>query len=140
MRFVERASRKLARSTFYGMTRWRAGTEDRGALLGRIVDIRAELFAVSAAVVYAQTAIRERPERAAETRELADAFCGQARLRAKQLFHDLWTNADVTNHRLAEDVLDGRHGWLEAGVSDPSVGGGPMVPYPHAEEPDESHG
>jgi hypothetical protein len=130
IRFVERASRKLARSTFYGMTRWRARTEDRGAFLGRIVDIGAELFAVSAAVVYAQTAMRERPEQAAETRELADAFCGQARLRAKRLFHDLWRNADVPNHRLAEDVLEGRHGWLEAGVIDPSVGDGPMVPDP----------
>ena len=61
MRFVERASRKLARSTFYGMARWQAGTEGHGAFLGRIVDIGAELFAMSAAVVYAQTAIRGPP-------------------------------------------------------------------------------
>ena len=78
MRFVERTSRKLARSTFYGMARWQAGTEDHGAFLGRIVDIGAELFAMSAAVVYAQTAMREHPERAAETQELAEAFCTQA--------------------------------------------------------------
>src|SRR6478752_2567321 len=55
MRFVERASRKLARSTFYAMARWQAGTEDHGAFLGRIVDIGAELFAISATVVYTQT-------------------------------------------------------------------------------------
>ena len=67
MRFVERTSRKLARSTFYGMGRWQAGTEKHGAFLGRIVDIGAELFAMAAAVVDAQTAIREHPERAAET-------------------------------------------------------------------------
>ena len=78
MRFVERTSRKLARSTFYGMARWQAGTEKHGAFLGRIVDIGAELFAIAAAVVYAQTAIREHPERAAETQELAEAFCNQA--------------------------------------------------------------
>jgi alkylation response protein AidB-like acyl-CoA dehydrogenase len=128
MRFVERASRKLARSTFYGMARWQAGTEAHGAFLGRIVDIGAELFAISAAVVYAQTAMREHPERAAETRELAEAFCGQAQLRTERLFHELWSNADEANHRLALDVLKGRHTWLEEGIIDPSFGDGPMVP------------
>ena len=95
MRFVERTSRKLARSTFYGMARWQAGTEDHGAFLGRIVDIGAELFAMAAAVVYAQTAMKEHPERAEETRELAEAFCTQAHLRTDTLFHDLWSNADA---------------------------------------------
>jgi len=128
MRFVERTSRKLARSTFYGMARWQAGTENHGAFLGRIVDIGAELFAISSAVVYAQTAIREHPERTAETSELAEAFCNQARLRTERLFHELWSNADTPNHRLALDVLKGRHAWLEEGIIDPSAGDGPMVP------------
>ncbi len=128
MRFVERASRKLARSTFYAMARWQAGTEDHGAFLGRIVDIGAELFAISATVVYTQTALREHPERAAETQELAEAFCNQAQHRTERLFHELWDNADAPNHRLALDVLKGRHTWLEEGIVDPSVGDGPMVP------------
>jgi hypothetical protein len=128
MRFVERASRKLARSTFYGMARWQAGTEGHGAFLGRIVDIGAELFAMSATVVYTQTAMREHPERAAEAGELAEAFCTQAQQRTERLFHDLWSNADAPNHRLALDVLSGRHTWLEERILDPSAGDGPMVP------------
>jgi alkylation response protein AidB-like acyl-CoA dehydrogenase len=128
MRFVERASRKLARSTFYAMARWQAGTEDHGAFLGRIVDIGAELFAISAAVVYTQTQMREHPERAAETQELAGAFCNQAQHRTERLFHELWSNADAANHHLALDVLGGRHAWLEEGIIDPSGGDGPMVP------------
>jgi hypothetical protein len=128
MRFVERASRKLARSTFYAMARWQAGTEDHGAFLGRIVDIGAELFAISATVVYTQTASREHPERAAETQELAEAFCNQAQHRTERLFHELWDNADESNHRLALNVLKGRYAWLEEGIVDPSVGEGPMVP------------
>jgi hypothetical protein len=128
MRFVERTSRKLARSTFYGMARWQADTEKHGAFLGRIVDIGAELFAMAAAVVYAQTATREQPERAAETQELADVFCNQAQHRTERLFHELWSNADEPNHRLALDVLKGRHSWLETGIIDPSAGDGPMVP------------
>ena len=65
MRFVERSSRKLARSTFYAMGRWQAKLEKRQALLGRIVDIGAELFAIASAVVYADTIRREQPQRAA---------------------------------------------------------------------------
>src|SRR3984957_3415047 len=133
MRYVERSSRKLARSTFYGMARWQAGTEAHGAFLGRIGDIGAELFAMSAAVVYAQTAIQEHPERADQTRELAAAFCNQARHRTERLFHELWSNADTPNHKLALDVLSGRHTWLEAGVIDPSTGDGPMVPPPETD-------
>ena len=67
-------------------------------------------------------------ERADETRELAEAFCTQAKHRTDGLFHVLWSNADQPNHKLALDVLKGRHTWLEEGVIDPSAGDGPMVP------------
>ena len=61
LRYAERASRRLARSTFYAMGRWQAKLEQRQSFLGRIVDIGAELFAISAAVVYADTIARETP-------------------------------------------------------------------------------
>ena len=54
LRYVERASRKLARATFYGMARWQGRLERKQGFLGRIVDIGAELFAMSAACVRAQ--------------------------------------------------------------------------------------
>ena len=70
LRYVERASRKLARSTFYGMARWQAKLEQRQSFLGRIVDIGGELFAIASTVVYADTVGREQPERKAEAQEL----------------------------------------------------------------------
>ena len=126
MRFVERSSRKLARSTFYGMTRWQAKLEHRQAFLGRLVDIGAELFAMAAAA-YADTLERERPERRAEAQELAELFCAHAKRRVETLFGALWDNDDDANRAAAARLLDGRYRWLEEGIADPS-GEGPMIP------------
>ena len=120
LRFVERNSRKLARSTFWGMSRWQAGLEKRQSFLGRIVDIGAELFAISSAVVYADTIRTEQPERAAEVAELADIFCKQSQRRIGALFHALWHNDDVENYALAQRVLEGRYAFVEEGIADPA--------------------
>ena len=132
LRFAERSSRKLARSTFYAIGRWQAKLERKQAFLGRIVDIGAELFAISSAVVYANTLASERPERAEEARELADLFCCQARRRVAALFGELWANDDEHNYAAATQVLEGRYAWLEEGIVDPS-GEGPLFGEQHAE-------
>jgi alkylation response protein AidB-like acyl-CoA dehydrogenase len=126
LRFVERASRKLARSTFYAMSRWQAKLERKQSVLGRIVDIGAELFSISAAVVYADTLGREHPERKEEAAELADLFARQARRRVDVLFGALFDNDDDHNYKAAQSVLDDRYLFLEEGIADPS-GDGPMV-------------
>jgi alkylation response protein AidB-like acyl-CoA dehydrogenase len=118
LRYVERASRRLARSTFYAMSRWQGKLEHKQRFLGRIVDIGAELFAMTAACVRAQ---RDRSDATAV--ELADAFCQQARVRAEQLFDGLWQNSDDSDVTLARGVLEGRYTWLEDGIIDPSIEG-----------------
>jgi alkylation response protein AidB-like acyl-CoA dehydrogenase len=127
LRYVEKGSRKLARSTFYGMSRWQAKLEYRQAFLGRIVDIGAELFAIASAVTYADTIGREQPDRRESAIELADLFCQQAEGRADRLFHDLWDNTDDAGSAAAKQLLDGKFLWLEEGIVDPS-GEGPMIP------------
>jgi hypothetical protein len=132
VRYAERSSRKLARSTFYAMSRWQAKLEKKQAVLGRIVDIGAELYAIAAAAVYAQTLRQEHPERGDEAVELADLFIRQARRRVEALFGELFSNDDDANYALAQQVLEGRHTWLEEGIADPA-GDGPML----AERPAE---
>jgi alkylation response protein AidB-like acyl-CoA dehydrogenase len=127
VRYVERHSRKLARSTFYAMARYQARLEQKGHLLGRIVDIGAELFAIACACVYADTIGREQPDRRQEAVELADLFCGQARRRAERLFEELWANDDQAQYEAAQQVLSGRYAWFEEDVLDPA-GDGPMMP------------
>ena len=128
LRYVERASRKLARVTFYGMARWQGRLEHKQRFLGRIVDIGAELFAISAACVRAQhdMAAATGTGRDATAAELAGLFCAQARLRAEELFGQLWRNTDSPDAALARRVLSGRYLWLEDGVIDPSIPG-PLI-------------
>jgi alkylation response protein AidB-like acyl-CoA dehydrogenase len=136
LRYVERAARKLARSTFYAMSRWQGRMETKQGFLGRIVDIGAELFAMSAACVRAER-LRVQGEHGREAYQLADAFCHQARIRIEELFGRLWTNTDGVDHTVVKAVLAGSYTWLEEGIIDPS-GDGPWIadatPGPSARE------
>ncbi|MGA5563079.1 acyl-CoA dehydrogenase family protein [Streptomyces platensis] len=122
LRYVERTSRKLARSTFYAMSRWQGRMETKQGFLGRIVDIGAELFAMSAACVRAEY-LRETGDHGREAQQLADVFCRQARIRVEELFGRLWTNTDELDRKVVSGVLDGSYAWLEEGVIDPSSDG-----------------
>jgi Acyl-CoA dehydrogenase, C-terminal domain len=126
LRFVERASRRLARSTFYGMARWQGRLERKQLFLGRIVDIGAELFAISATCVRTQMLLDDDAPEAAQAVELAELFCRGARRRVDRLFHDLWANDDPGDYAAAQRVLRGDHTWTEEGILDPS-GDGPMI-------------
>jgi hypothetical protein len=126
VRYVERRSRKLARSTVGLMARHQAKLEQKGALLGRVVDIGAELFAIAAACTHAQTIAREQPERREEVLELAELFCNQARRRAEALFATLFSNDDASAYSAAQRLIDGRSDWFTADVLDPA-GSGPMI-------------
>jgi len=127
LRYVERSSRKLARQTFYGMSRWQAKLEHRQVFLGRIVDIGAELFAMAAACTRAEMLSREDAARGRAAYQLAEAFCQQSRLRTEELFAGLWNNTDDVDTKVAEHVLAGDYTWLEEGVVDPSEGTGPWI-------------
>ena len=125
LRYVERTSRKLARATFYGMARWQGKLERKQGFLGRIVDIGAELYAMSAACTRAQLDATDEAGtgRGSTGFELAGAYCAQARLRCDELFGQLWANTDTADSALSAQVLTGRYTWLEDGIIDPSTPG-----------------
>ncbi|MGH8869383.1 MAG: acyl-CoA dehydrogenase family protein [Actinomycetes bacterium] len=129
LRYTERASRRLARSTFYGMSRWQGRMEKRQVFLARIVDIGAELYAMTAACVRAEMLRRDEPRNGDSAYVLADTFCRQAQVRVDALFRGLWRNTDAESRRLAHDVLDGAHAWVEEGVIDMSDDG-PWIAVP----------
>jgi alkylation response protein AidB-like acyl-CoA dehydrogenase len=126
LRYVERSSRKLARSTFYGMSRWQGKLERKQGFLGRIVDIGAELYAMSAACVRAKMLVDQNSADAQESVELAELFCRGAIRRVDGYFHALWHNDDNDNYEAAQRVLEGRYTFAEEGVIDPAGLGQPL--------------
>jgi hypothetical protein len=99
-----------------------------------MVDIGAELFAMSAVCVRAKA--DDRPE----AYELADTFCHQAQQRIGVLFDRLWHNTDDLDAELAKRVMDGRYAWQEEGVLDPSIPGPWIAPAePGPSELDNVH-
>ncbi len=115
MRYVNRASRRLARTIFHAMVRFGPKLEKRQAVLARIVDIGAELFAMAATNARAVGLVAEHPFLDAGPIEAADLFSRQSRRRLEVRFNQVFTNDDVATYQLAQDVLTGEHRWIEEG-------------------------
>jgi len=115
LRYADRAARRLARTLFYAMARYGPRLEKRQAVLFRLVDIGAELFALAATCARAQALHHARPDDPGPVR-LADLFCRDARRRIEARFREVFHNDDGRAYRVARDVLAGHHRWLETGI------------------------
>lgn len=113
MRFVERRSRRLARTLFHAMLRFGPKLEQRQSVLFRLVDVGAELLAMSATLSRAQALSQEGNENAVE---LADVFCRHAAARVDSLFRETFGPADLATYHTAQRVLNGDYAWLEEGM------------------------
>jgi alkylation response protein AidB-like acyl-CoA dehydrogenase len=115
VRFVDRSSRRLARTLFHCMVRFGPKLEKRQAVLGRLVEIGAELLAITAACSRAQAMVRQDPANRGPI-ELADLFGRQARRRVEERFASVFDNDDVATYEVAQQVLREEHAWLEQGM------------------------
>lgn len=115
MRFVNRASRKLARSLFHAMIRFGPRLEKKQAVLFRLVEIGAELLAISAACSRAVMLAKKNPANRGPI-QIADVFSRHSRRKVEQLFGSVFSNPDDQTYRLAQSVLKGEQAWLEEGM------------------------
>lgn len=116
MRYAERTSRRLARSLFHAMAVHGPKLERQQLLLGRLVDIGAELFAIVATCSRIEGLLGQGGKRA-ELFPLLEFVCDAARLRIDRAFRGLHRNADRKGYSLARQVLDGTFEWMERGAS-----------------------
>jgi len=120
LRFVSRMSRKLARTLFHCMVRFGPRLEKRQAVLGRLVEIGAELLAITAACSRAQAMARADHPAGRQVGdgavELADVFSRQARRRVREKFAAVFGNDDAATYAAAQHILRGEYEWLEQGT------------------------
>jgi alkylation response protein AidB-like acyl-CoA dehydrogenase len=115
LRFVERRSRKLARTLFHAMVRFGPKLEQRQSVLFRLVDVGAELLAIAATVSRAQALAAASNTNAIE---LADVFCRHSAQRVDRLFGETFGPDDTATYQFAQRVTKGEFGWMESGLAE----------------------
>ena len=108
MAHVERLSRKLARRLFFAMAMNGPSLEKKQVLLGRFVDIGAELFVMATTIAYAQTKVTAAaltPGEMAPPLRLAQYFSQLARIKIAELFRAISRNADAEGYAVARGVM-----------------------------------
>ena len=115
IRFVNRSCRRLARTLFHCMVRFGPKLEKRQAVLGRLVEIGAELLAITAACSRAYAMYRKDPSNRGPV-ELARVFSRHARRRVEERFAAVFDNDDVVTYAAAQQVLRNEHTWLETNM------------------------
>jgi alkylation response protein AidB-like acyl-CoA dehydrogenase len=107
LRYAARTSRRLARSIFHAMLRHGPKLERKQLLLGRFVDIGAELFAITATCWRAEEILKTDKSRSEYLTGLVDFFCRSARLHVSEKFHQLRASTDYPGYQLSQKVLAG---------------------------------
>ena len=116
VRFVDRSSRRLARTLFHCMVRFGPKLEKRQAVLGRLVEIGAELLAISAACSRAQAMVNGRSRRIAVRSSSPISSAAMPAGASRSASRRSSTTTTFATYRAAQSVLDGQHTWLEAGM------------------------
>ena len=116
VRWCASAARRLARRMFHQMLVYGSGLEKRQLLLGRFVDIGAEIFAMSATLSRAQAMVERSDPDSSSGLDLADYFCRSSQLRIAEWFRSLKLNVDGPGYRLAGNMLSDLPETLSEGI------------------------
>ncbi|MDX1566815.1 MAG: acyl-CoA dehydrogenase family protein [Longimicrobiales bacterium] len=138
VRYVDRTTRRLARAVFHAMIRFGPALEKKQAVLGRIVEIGAELFMMTAACSRAKQMVDDGETGDRSPAELADLFCRHAERRIEERFDVLFQNDDSATYKVAQRAMEGRYAWLEKDVVTMEAFDRPMITeteVPEAEVP-----
>ena len=110
--YVERTSRRLARMLFHAMARHGPALEKRQLLLGRLVDVAGELYALTAAHLRAGVILRGEAESACATRAEIPTILAfldkRTKCRVNRLFRELRENPDGKARALSQKILRSR--------------------------------
>jgi hypothetical protein len=113
--YVHATAHRLARTTFHYMGLYRDKLERKQMLLGHLMDIGTELFAMAATCSYAKSLV-ERKAGDTTPFTLADYFCKESARRIERHFKDVSDNNEREMNQIGKQILAGDMRWLEDGV------------------------
>lgn len=114
--YINKAALQLSLKLFYYMAKYQQKLEKRQMILGRLMDIGTDLFAMAATCSYAHYKITENKSDKKSLEELANHFCTLAKNRIEKNFYSLENNHDRESNKIGENVLRGDYKWLEEGI------------------------
>jgi hypothetical protein len=95
------------------MLRLGPGLEKRQGFLFRAVDVALELFALTAASMRARRMLEKGDDK---VRAPLARLVFETRQRVDDTLAKMWNNDDAAKYAFAQELLAGRHQWLEQGV------------------------
>ncbi len=115
LQFVDSACRKLARSLFHTMGKYREKLEYEQLILANFVEVGVDLFAMGASLAYAEYLIGQNPGDSSP-QELADLYCANARDRIAENFRAVKHNHNHQFSAVTNSLMDGKFGWLSTDI------------------------
>lgn len=115
---INRDSRVLARTLFHQMLRYGPALEKKQTLLGNLIDVGAEIFAMTATITRANEMLSksgvQKDEK--EILNLVNYFCTDAGHRIDEAYSRMKHNRDARSTKLTNAILDKSYLWLEEGI------------------------
>jgi len=116
--YASKTSRLLARRLFATMAKYGPKLENEQLILGAFVDIGVDLFAMAAALSYADHLLGEDPSDTSP-QELVDLYCREARRRIEANFRAVKSHHNRVYRKVTDLLMDGKLGWLADGAMNP---------------------
>lgn len=112
--YIDQTSHKLARTILHCLGLYQDKLEDEQIILGDLMEIGSNLFAMAATCAYADKLIGEKENMT--PKYLADVFCIHTEKKISQLFDRIDDYPSRKQGKLADSILEGDLKWLEEGI------------------------
>jgi len=115
--FVGKTCKRMARRLFHTMAKYQLKLEREQLILANYVDIGVDLFAMAAALSYAEHKLGENRQDTSP-QELADLFCKNARKRIEENFRAVKRHHNKSFNKVANSLMEGKYRWMLTDIYD----------------------
>jgi hypothetical protein len=113
--WIEKRTRRVARTLFHTMGKYKEKLEFEQVILGNFVDIGVDLFVMAGSLAFAEMKLANNP--ADQTpQELADLFCKNAKERIERNFNAIKHNHNSTFNNVADTLMDEKFEWMYSDI------------------------